>query len=278
MGAAAIVCIAGGSARVAITAEFSREIFERLLGFWGTSRQIVEAQRLLDLTRERGELRIANPHGERAFKRGLRDDDLAQMRIATQALWGDQIIVIDTMAGGGSIPLESARLGLHTLANEYNPVACSVLEATVDYPFRFGTKLADGARKWAAILRERFNARIELFFPRKGALPTHCYLFARTVACPDTLHHTPLVPDWHLLIEGSSYRLVAEPVVDKADGTWSVRIREVGSGGGKLREAPKASYSDGKGISLFSGLQIPADYIKAKAQTASYFPRFMLSW
>lgn len=42
------------------------------------------------------------------------------------------ITVIDPMAGGGSIPLESARLGFHTLANEYNPVACSVLEGTVD--------------------------------------------------------------------------------------------------------------------------------------------------
>jgi hypothetical protein len=52
----------------------------------------------------------------------------------------------------------------------------------------------------------------------------------------------------------------------QARGTWSVRIREVGSGPGKLREAPKATYSDGKGISLFTGLQISADYIKAKAQ------------
>jgi adenine-specific DNA methylase len=33
---------------------------------------------------------------------------------------------------------EAARLGFETIANEYNPVACSILEATVDYPFRFG--------------------------------------------------------------------------------------------------------------------------------------------
>ena len=60
--------------------------------------------------------------------------------------------------------------------------------------------------------------------------------------------------------------IVAEPVVDKAHGTWTVRVREVGTGAGKLREAPHGSYSDGKGISLFTGLQIPGDYIKAKAQ------------
>ena len=68
------------------------------------------------------------------------------------------------------------------------------------------------------------------------------------------------------LYSSSDYRLVAEPVVDKARGTWSVRIREIGSGPGKLREVPKATYNDGKGISLFTGLQISDDYIKAKAQ------------
>ncbi|HXK94462.1 MAG TPA: hypothetical protein PKV38_12340, partial [bacterium] len=43
-------------------------------------------------------------------------------------------------------------------------------------------------------------------------------------------------------------------------------IRELGRGAGKLPEAPKPTYSKGKGISLFTGRQIPADYIKAKAQ------------
>ena len=68
-------------------------------------------------------------------------------------MWGGTPTVIDPMAGGGSIPLEAARLGLNVLANEYNPVACSILEATVDYPFRLGTKLAEKARKWSEVWR-----------------------------------------------------------------------------------------------------------------------------
>lgn len=97
------------------------------------------------------------------------------------------------MAGGGSIPLESVRLGFHTLPNEYNPVACSVLEATVDYPFRFGPQLAERAQHWGGVLRERFNKRMERFFPRTAPLPPLCYVFARTVPCPETQHPTPLV-------------------------------------------------------------------------------------
>lgn len=204
---------------------------------------------------------------DRAFKRPLREEDVKLAQEAARKLWGDDITVLDPMAGGGSIPLESARLGFRTLANEYNPVACSMLEATVDYPFRFGQKLAQKARQWGQQWRERFSTRMGKFYPKTGVLPPLCYIFARTVPCPDTGFHTPLVPDWHLLKpKDSDYRLVAEPVVDKKRGAWTVRIVEVGKGAGKLKEAPQPTYAGGKGLSLFTGRQIPDDYIKAKAQ------------
>lgn len=250
-----------------LPADFPRDRFERLLGFWGPSKQILQAQKFLDSARERGGSRIANPHGERAFKRGLRDDDLAEAHAAAKRVFGEGIAVIDPMSGGGSIPLESARLGFKTYANELNPVACTVLEATVDYPFRFGPELAKQARRWGEELRRRFNERMEQFFPKHGLLPAHCYIFARTVPCPDTQHPTPLVPDWHLLKpKGSDYRVVAEPIVDKKAGTWTVRICEVGSGAGKLKAAPLPTYGGGDGVSLFTGAKIPGDYIKAQAQ------------
>lgn len=50
-------------------------------------------------------------------------------------------IVMDPMAGGGSIPLESALLGLDTIACDYNPVAYLILKATVEYPIKFGMEL-----------------------------------------------------------------------------------------------------------------------------------------
>jgi putative DNA methylase len=250
-----------------LPADFPRDQFERLLGFWGTSKQIVAAQKMLERSSAAGGKRIANPHGPRAFRAVMREGDLAAAHAAAKRMFGDDIALIDPMSGGGAIPLESARLGFKTYANELNPVACTVLETTVDYPFRFGPELSGKALHWGAELRRRFNARMEKFFPKKGVLPAHCYLFARTVPCPDTQHHTPLMPNWDLVRpKGSDYRLVAEPVVDSKAGTWTVRIREVGKHAGQLKEPPLPTSGGGDGISLFTRTKIPSAYIKAQAQ------------
>jgi len=207
---------------------------------------------------------------DRAFKRGLRDDDLAAAQAAMKTLFGEEIAVIDPMSGGGSIPLESARMGLKTYANELNPVACTTLEATIDFPFRFGPALAERARFWGVELIKRIDSRLSPFFPKKGFNSVHAYIFARTIPCPDTQHHTPLVHDWHLSkARGSELRIVADPIVDREKGTWAVRIREIGTGAGKIKEAPHPTSGGGDGISLFTGSKIPNDYIEAQAQNGN---------
>jgi putative DNA methylase len=129
-----------------LPANFPRETFERLMGFWGPAAYVVAGEELLVAARASG-MKINNPHGRRAFKGPLRDNDIAEAHAGAASVWGHLPTVLDPMAGGGSIPLESARLGFPTLANEYNPVACSVLETTLDYPFRFGPlRCANGAR------------------------------------------------------------------------------------------------------------------------------------
>ncbi len=241
------------------------------MGFWGPAAWVVAAEELVAATRSSGGPRIKNPHGTRAFRAALRDKDIEAAHAAAASLWGHLPTVLDPMAGGGSIPLESARLGFPTLANEYNPVACSILEATLGYPFRLGPTLAARARKWGAVWRNRFNERMERFFPTVehpvyGRTPPLCYIFARTVPCPSTGHMTPLVPDWHLLKTKGGIPIVAVPIVDKAEGTWKVEIRPVGIGPGHIKEAPTRTYTKGKGVSLFTGEPIPAEWIKAKAQ------------
>lgn len=241
---------------------FPRDIFERLLGFGLAGHDLVKIRQIMDTGRKvEGGFNC-----ERAFKRGLRENDLQQAHTAAEKLFGKDITVIDPMAGGGSIPLESTRLGFRTIANEYNPVACTVLEATVEYPFRFGARLAQRTRIWAREWIGRVEKRLAPYYPRRTDGTVHAYVYARTVPCPDTGFDTPLVPDWHLLKpKGSSSYLWAEPVVDKKQGTWSVRIVDSKRAGRKA-EPPRPTYGDGKGISLFTNLQISDDYIKAKAQ------------
>lgn len=204
----------------------------------------------------------------RAFKAPLRAKDLKAAHAAATRVWGHLPTIMDPMSGGGSIPLESARLGFPTLANEYNPVACSVLEATLDYPFRFGPKLADRARHWGREWEKRVAARIGRFFPKETGANIQAYIFARTIPCPTTGHMTPLVPDWHLLKPKGGIAVVATPVVDKAAGTWTTKIRPIGVGPGALAAPPARTYAKGKGITLFTEKPevIPADWITAQAK------------
>jgi len=245
-----------------LPADFPRDVFERLLGFGHSARELVQIRQLMDTGyRIKGGFNC-----DRAFKAKLLSKDFDVAHAAATKLWGDKVTVIDPMAGGGSIPLESARLGFRTLANEYNPVACSVLEATVDYPLRFEAELAAKTRKWAKVWLKRIERRLAKFYPEHRFASVHAYIFARTVPCPDTGFDTPLVPDWHLLKPKSGRRVVAVPTVNPEKGTWRVEIKEVGRGAGQIKEAPPPSYDGGKGISLFTKRPIPADYIKAMAQ------------
>lgn len=245
-----------------LPADFPRDVFERLLGFGRPGAELVQVRAWMD-----SGYRVPGGFNcDRAFKRGLLDEHLVKAHKAAEKVWGRKPSVIDPMSGGGSIPLESARLGFETLANEYNPVACSVLEATVDYPFRFGEELATKTLQWAEVWERRITERLARFYPEHRLAKVHAYIFARTIPCPDTKHHTPLIPDWHLLKPKDGGGLVAVPQVDKKAGTWSVRMVAVGHGAGQTSSPPPPTYNKGKGISLFTGQQIDPDWIKAKAQ------------
>lgn len=251
-----------------LPADFDRAAFGRVLGFYSDPDTIIRNDDAVNEARAVGR-RIENPHGKRAFTAPIPISDLREAHRSMEALWGELPSVIDPMAGGGSIPLEAARIGVRSLANEYNPVACSVLEATVEYPFRYGAHLAEKAKTWGKLWRDRFNKRMEQFFDVEGIRPAYTYIFARTVPCPDTEGHppTPLVPDWSLHKPKGGLHVVAEPVVlDAEAGKWTIRVREVGKGAGQLRQAPPPTYKGGSAVSLYSKQPIPEDYIKAVAK------------
>ncbi len=247
-----------------LPADFDRCIFEQLLGFYAPGETILQNALKLENNRD-SEKRIPNPHGPRAFSNTVPLKAYKRLEETLQDFWGDSPLILDPMAGGGSIPLEAARMGIDVMANELNPVACVILEVTLNLAIEYGTTLEQKTRKWAKIWYERFKKRMAPFYASTGVVPPWTYIYARTVPCPDTGYPTPLVPDWHLLKPKSGRRLAAVPVVDKNRGTWTVEIREVGTRAGQVKP-PQPTYKGGKGISLFSGRPISAEYIKAKAQ------------
>jgi len=58
------------------------------------------------------------------------------------------IVVCDPMAGGGTIPFESLRLGFRSIAVEYNPVAY-IIRRVLEYPAKFGEELVIRVREEA---------------------------------------------------------------------------------------------------------------------------------
>lgn len=91
------------------------------------------------------------------------------------------IVVVDPMAGGGGIPLESLRLGFRTVAVEYNPVAYLILRATVEFPAKYADS---GLFEETLKVAKEFIARAREELGRYYGEDAENYIFARGVRCP----------------------------------------------------------------------------------------------
>lgn len=78
-----------------------------------------------------------------------------------------EIVILDPMAGGGSIPLEGLRYGLKVYANELNPVAAIVLKATLEYPAKNGLFLLTELINRAKMLAASIETKLYPFFYRQ---------------------------------------------------------------------------------------------------------------
>ncbi|WP_456468578.1 DUF1156 domain-containing protein [Archaeoglobus sp.] len=101
----------------------------------------------------------------------------------------DEIVVCDPMAGGGSIPFESLRLGFKTVAVDYNPVAYIILKTTTEYPAKYGMELANRVREEAKKLIHNIEKNLGEFYPEDS----EGYIFARGIECPKCCGHVPIV-------------------------------------------------------------------------------------
>ena len=216
-----------------------RADFIRTLGIHGDP--VLAASRI-DEARRTG-VRIDDPHG---YPRAWR---------YTPPPVGDSNgpVVLDPTAGGGSIPLESARLGFVTIANDLNPVAALLLKATVELPARYGSALLARYQ----VLSDEFLRRLK---PKLAGLygpPTEeTYLWARTVTCPYCGGVVPLSPNWKLSTSGHGVRMIP------MNGRMSFEIVE--------SEADHAhgTVKGGDGLCPFPecGRTIDGNDIKAEAQ------------
>ena len=137
-------------------------------------------------------------------------------------------LVLDVTAGGGSIPFEAGRLGLHTIANELNPVAALILRATCQWPQQYGNALPTAYQEVSARFQKRVKELLDGVYPlsiplldserpeKISRIVRHqrnvwAFLWCRTIQCPYCHREIPLSPNWRLAGKVSGIKLLPEP-------------------------------------------------------------------
>lgn len=184
-----------------------RSKFLHVLGIHGDP---AEVRQRIDAAKRTGEDLGPNVYGyPRAFTYRPDPEELSWFRgEASRAGVHGSIVCLDPTAGGGSIPFESERLGLRTLANDLNSVAALVLHATADWPIRFGNDLVGAFEAIAKEFVDRAQERFAGVFPEEpDDIRIEGYVWARTIVCPHCDGLIPLSPNWRLAKRGTGVRL-----------------------------------------------------------------------
>lgn len=211
------------------------------------------------------------------------------------------LVVLDPTSGGGSIPFEALRLGHTVIANELNPVATTILYATLDFPARFGPSLKDDIEKWGNKLLEHVESEMtpycefspipeqELADLKKSLVKAPelvaefsveydytGFLYTRQVTCPHCGGEAPLLNTFWLSKEaGDPWGI--RVVTDGAQRNGKVRFEtyRVKNGRGPNGENPESyTVSDGVGQCLHCKQAIDGDEIKAQARGESPYGKW----
>ncbi|MDE3259725.1 MAG: DUF1156 domain-containing protein [Gemmatimonadota bacterium] len=246
-----------------LPADADREGFLHALGIHGDP---VAARNAIEKARRTG-VRVKDPYGyDRAFGYSLDQTDTSWLK-SNLRNGRSEYTVLDPTAGGGSIPFETIRMGLTSLANDLNPVAALVMRATVEWPSASYPKMKENFEGLAAEWRSRVDDRLTALFPQRH-LPERIdvtYLWAHTINCPYCEGVVPLSPNWRLAPDGTGVRLKPNLATDGgAQGrVCSFEIVQSAahqSSGTVARGAGTCPYAD-------CGRVIDGDEVKTQAQS-----------
>ena len=192
-----------------LPADADRERFLHVLGIHGDP---IATRRKIDAAKRRGERFEGQAYSyPRAFGYTPKAEDKAWWK---RAFGGgtESAAILDPTAGGGSIPVESIRLGAEAIANDLNPVSALIMRATVEWPAQHGKILRKEFESLARRFAESREAHLARYFPKESE--DHCiatnFIWARTVNCPYCDGLVPLSPNWRLAPDGTGVRLKPE--------------------------------------------------------------------
>lgn len=175
----------------------NKEKIFKILGF-PTDKDIVLIQKDAEISKASGIRKNQSPYTwDRAFKHVPTKSELEWLHDKLKQIWNGKLpTVLDPMAGGGSIPFESMRLGLPTVASDLNPVAFLILKATLEYPAKFREKLIPAIKEFCSEVHEKAYSELNPFFPNVEDEKIYQYLWCRTIVCNKCGLLIPLSPNW----------------------------------------------------------------------------------
>ncbi|MEM3361585.1 MAG: DUF1156 domain-containing protein, partial [Candidatus Bathyarchaeia archaeon] len=202
-----------------LPSSFRREDFLELLGI-PADVDLQKAQDRLAQAKASGVKLQENPFWwDRAFEHTPSIRELEKLYGVLREFWGvERPLVVDPMAGGGSIPFEAMRLGLPVVAGDLNPVAFLCLKGTLEYPAKFGKKLLPAVENFCREVHEAAKAELEEFFPKQPGEKVYAYLWARTIRCSSCGLVIPLSPNWWIVRTGKDEESVAVRLVIPKNG------------------------------------------------------------
>ena len=119
---------------------------------------------------------------------------------------GMRPVLVDPFAGGGSIPLETLRVGADAFASDLNPVAVLLNKVILEYIPKHGRTLLREVLKWGTWLKQHAENELAALYPADsdGAKPI-AYLWARTINCegPGCGTQLPLIRSLWLAKKGA---------------------------------------------------------------------------
>jgi putative DNA methylase len=190
---------------------------------------------------------------------------LEQARTLIRQRFGDTPPrVLDSFAGGGSIPLEALRLGAEAYAVEYNPVAYLILKATIEYPMRYGHALVQEVKRWGEWVLQQAKQQLAAFYPAAHGETPIAYIWSRTIRCPNPSCGAEIPLFRQLWLARKDNKKVAlKPLPDCAAKRVDFAIAE----GKQIDFDPaQGTVTRGNAVCLVCHTSVQDDYVKAEAQ------------
>jgi putative DNA methylase len=181
----------------------------------------------------------------------------ASYMIKAKEFWDRLPAGADYMAGGGSIPFEMSRTGYGSVvAGDLNPVAYVIMKAGLEYPGRYGERLALDVERYGKLVLSQLRERVAQYYPKyAGVQPTN-YIWVKTFRCPECGYETPAIKQ--TIIDRVNNVALYPRVENDKVSLHIVKVSDAGNGKLRVTEGPyRGEEFDGRGYVQRGVLECP---------------------